>query len=108
MKRFLSVIACVLLAGCSNPAEPAVATVKFRMESLLCGPSQKFALTFFIDQIVAGTDSLHDGQFSGVFSTTPGSHHLSAKIPGWISTGDTTVVLKADTTFTGRVNVYCS
>ena len=102
------VILAVLLASCSNPAQPSAAHVNFRMESILCGPSQKFAVTFHIDQTVVGTDSLHDGQFSAVFSTTPGSHHLSTTIPGWTLTGDTTVVLKSDTTFTGRVNIYCS
>jgi hypothetical protein len=102
------VILAILLASCANPEQPAAAHVNFRMESLLCGPSQKFALTFFIDQIAVGTDSLHDGQISAIFTTSPGSHHLSATIPRVISTGDTTVVVKADSTFTGRVNVYCS
>ena len=104
----LAALAIIAISGCADIAAPSAARVQFRMESLLCGPIRKFALTFHIDSTTVGTDSFSDGQKSTVFATTPGIHHLSATIPGWTSTGDTTLVLKADTTFTTRVSVYCS
>jgi hypothetical protein len=110
-RRLLIVSLIAALAAessCHNPEAPAAAYVKFRLDSPFCGP-QKYGLRFIIDQTVAGSDSLANGQYSASFSTTPGSHLLRGVMTGGgTATGDTTVVLKADSTFTAVVNFYCS
>jgi hypothetical protein len=108
MRVMLFPFALSALAACSNPDAPSPARVQFRLDSPFCGP-QKFALKFSIDSIVVGTDSLSTGQTSPIFLSTPGTHHLLGVGIGVTATGgDTTVTLKADSTFTAVVNIYCS
>jgi hypothetical protein len=108
MSFALAALAMIALASCSNPAAPSAARVQFRLDSPFCGP-QKFALRFSIDSAVVGTDSLSTGQSSPIFLATPGTHHLVGVGIGVTATeGDTTVTLKADSTFTAVVNIYCS
>jgi hypothetical protein len=108
MRPMLLLLAICALASCSNPDAPSPARVQFRLDSPFCGP-EKFALRFSIDSTVVGTDSLSTGQSSPVFLSTPGTHHLVGVGIGVMATeGDTTVTLKADSTFTAVVNIYCS
>jgi hypothetical protein len=108
MRVILFLLAAGAIASCSNPAAPSPARVQFRLDSPFCGP-QKFALRFSIDSAVVGTDSLSTGQSSPIFLSTPGTHHLVGVGIGVTATqGDTTVTLKADSTFTAVVNIYCS
>ena len=108
MRTILPALAVAALAACRNPDAPSSARVQFRLDSPFCGP-QKFALRFSIDSTVVGTDSLSTGQTSPVFLSTPGPHHLVGVGVGVTATqGDTTVTLKADSTFTAVVNIYCS
>jgi hypothetical protein len=108
MRAMRFALAMIALASCSNPAAPSRARVQFRLDSPFCGP-QKFALRFSIDSTVVGTDSLSTGQNSPIFLSTPGIHHLVGVGIGVTATqGDTTVTLKADSTFTAVVNIYCS
>ena len=108
MRATLFLLAIAALAACSNPDAPSSARVQFRLDSPFCGP-EKFALRFSIDSTVVGTDSLSTGQSSPVFLSTPGTHHLVGVGVGVTATeGDTTVTLKADSTFTAVVNIYCS
>jgi hypothetical protein len=113
MKRLFFLLAVTSAAACGDVTTQSpphtVASVKFRMESPFCGATLKFAVTLFVDSTSVGTDSLADGQISRVFTTTPGPHHLYATSPAHFTfTGDTTVTLVADSTFTTRVNAYCS
>jgi hypothetical protein len=108
VRAILLSLAMIAFASCSNPDAPSAARVQFRLDSPFCGP-EKFALRFSIDSTVVGTDSLSTGQSSPIFRSTPGTHHLVGVGIGVTATqGDTTVTLKADSTFTAVVNIYCS
>jgi hypothetical protein len=107
LRALLFTLTIATLAACSNPDAPTPARVQFTLASPFCGP-EKFGIRFMIDSVVAGADTLSNGQSSPVFLSTPGAHHLSGAGIGVIVTGDTTVTLRADSVFTAVVNIYCS
>jgi hypothetical protein len=107
MRRLLTILCIIGLSSCLPSTAPSASIVQFRLESPFCGP-QRYTLRFSIDQHVVGTDTLSNGQTSQRYTTTPGTHALFSTVNGATSAGDTTVMLRADSTFTARANVYCS
>jgi len=109
MKTIIAALLLAASAGCAASTAPTSALVRFRLDAPFCSLTTKMPLQFSADGVILGTDSLASGQLSPLYIVTAGTHRLATKaLNGWIVTGDTTLVLRADSTYTMAANIYCS
>ena len=74
-------IAAILLAACGGGGDdpPATGSVYFRIDAATC-PAQAARISFFIDGTNVGTETLAAGTLSRPYTTSGGSHVLSARL----------------------------
>jgi hypothetical protein len=106
----LAALATGLWACSSGNSTTTQASVEFKLSAPLCGGLTPFGLTFLVDSVRVGDDSLHDASVSPPYAITPGSHRLSAILsnnPTKLAL-DTVAVIPADSVFVQTVGLYCS